>query len=388
MNVVFFKSKTFLARELENALRKRNDIRLLVSAIPEKIPPQAAQSVVDQLSNHLPAIVISINDAGYDLQGVLSDLLSSAGCYQCNWYLDDPFYEAIFFNRRLPDMKNRLDFVSEESFVPMMREKGYTAHFLPLATDPLYFNTTGDAGYQRDCAFVGNSSLNFLDSVITKETSKEFERHARLIGDLKKAYFSDPGGTDIKKLLLTNALQWKNTTAMPPDQFLFRMDWLIGYFYRRDFVIEVARKLKNRFTCFGDMYWSKFIDPAQVSTDACYYSNLCGYYRSTKVNLNINRIQIRTAFTQRIFDCKASGAFLLTEKRALNERYFKNRGKDRELVEFTSWQECLELIDYYCEHEEERERIARSGMEKVLAEHTYDNRVESIFALCRREWGV
>ena len=388
MNVVFFKSNTFLAQELENALKKRNDLNLLITSIPEKIPQQAAHSVIDQIKSHLPAVVISINNAGYDVQGALCDLLSSAGCYQCNWFLDDPFYEDIFFNRRMPDVKNRLDFVSEETFVPLMKEKGYHAYFLPLATDPLYFNTNGETVYKRDCAFVGNSSLSLLDSIITKDAANEIEKHARLLNDLKKYYYDNPCDADIKGRLRKNASQWKDSTVMDNAQFLFRMEWLVGYFYRRDFIIEMAKKLKKRFMCFGDIYWSKFIDPSLVSTDACYYTNLRDYYRSTKVNLNINRIQIRTAFTQRIFDCKASAAFLLTEKRGLNSRFFVTEGKNKELVEFSSWPQCLKLIDYYCEHEEGREKIARAGREKVLAEHTYDRRIGQILEVCRKEWGI
>ena len=63
-------------------------------------------------------------------------------------------------------------------------------------------------------------------------------------------------------------------------------------------------------------------------------------------------------------------------------------GENKELVEFSSWPQCLKLIDYYCEHDEEREKIARAGREKVLAEHTYDRRIEQIFEVCRKEWGI
>jgi hypothetical protein len=40
MNVVFLKSKTFLAQEVENALKKRRDIQLITTAIPEHIPSE------------------------------------------------------------------------------------------------------------------------------------------------------------------------------------------------------------------------------------------------------------------------------------------------------------------------------------------------------------
>jgi spore maturation protein CgeB len=387
MNVVFFKSKTFCAQEVENALKKRRGINLLISSIPPQISPQAAQSVFDQLKSHVPAIIISINNAGYDLQGALSDLIVSSGSYQCNWFTDDPFYEDIFYNRRLPNFKNRLDFVSEESFITPMKEKGYSAHFLPLAVDPLYFNTYALKEYARDCAFVGNSSEIFLDSLITKEAEGALQRHTALLSKLKAMYQDNPRDVDIKKYLRENPSLWPNI-AMEKERFLFCMEWLVGYFYRRDFIVEMANSLKGRFLCFGDPYWSKYLDKAQVSTDARYYANLCSYYRSTKVNLNINRIQIKTSFTQRIFDCKAGGAFVLTERRPLNKSFFVTEGDKKELVEFSSWQECLKLIDYYCEHDEEREAIAMAGRDKVLAEHTYDNRIEQIFETCGKEWGI
>ena len=267
MNVVFFKSKTFCAQELENALKKRTGLNLLITAIPERIPPEATASVFDQIKHYLPAIVISINNAGYDFQGVLSDLIASSGSYQCNWFLDDPFYEDIFHNRRMPNLKNRLDFVSEESFVPKMKDKGYTAHFLPLAVDPLYFTTNGAIGYARDCAFVGNSSLPFLDSLITQDVSLEIQRHGDLLNRVKSLYYSNPQSIDVKAYLLRNKSLWQDTIAMDRERFLFCMEWLVGYFYRRDFIVEMARNLKNRFICFGDSYWAKFIDASKVSTD-------------------------------------------------------------------------------------------------------------------------
>jgi spore maturation protein CgeB len=373
---------------VENALKKRHDINLLISSIPPQIPPQAAQSVFDQVKSHLPAIIISINNAGYDLQGALSDLLADSGSYQCNWFIDDPFYEDIFYSRRLPNLKKRLDFISEASFVPAMTAKGYRAQFLPLAVDPLYFNKDQPNTFLRDCAFVGNSSIDFLDTIVTKDIERELQQNTRLLSKLKAMYYDHPDSTDIKKYLLENPSFLSQADPGERQRLMFCIEWLVGYFYRRDFVMELAKKLQRRFMCFGDYYWSRVIDAASVSTDACYYTTLCAYYRSTKVNLNINRIQIKTSFTQRIFDCKASGAFLLTEKRPLNNSLFITEGDKKELVEFSSWQDCLKLVDYYCEHDQEREAIAMAGRDKVLAEHTYDNRIKHIFETCGKEWGI
>jgi spore maturation protein CgeB len=388
MNVIFFKSKTFLAREVENALKKRGDINLVVAALPERIPPHVAQSVFEQLKNRLPALIISINDAGSDLQGNLSDLLSASGSLLCNWYLDDPFYEEIFYNRKTVAAKNRIDFVSEASFVTTLQERGRNVFFLPLAVDPLYFNRDKPVEIKRDVAFVGNSSLEWLDTVIKEDALGQLEKFAPLMATLKKMYYQSPATADLRSYLVDNSTLWENAIALDREKFLFLTQWMVGYLYRKDLIVAIAGAFQSRFTCFGDIYWSTIINPALVSTDACYYTNLGDYYRSTKVNLNINRIQIKTSFTQRIFDCKAAGAFVLTEKRALNSRYFITEGPQQELVEFSSWPECIRLIDYFCAHEDERQEIALAGRDKVLQFHTYDKRIQQMFETCKKVWGI
>jgi spore maturation protein CgeB len=386
LNAVFFNSKTFLNKELINALKRRNDIHTLSVDIPVLPPPQAAPAVFEQLKPFLPAIVISLNDAGYDQAGALSSLLAGSGCFQLNWYYDDPLYEHIFCKRALPDRSRRIDFVSEKSFVPMLAEKGFTPHFLPLATAPEFFNTDGPApGFKYDISFVGNSSLSFLDSISLPEVQQELNRSTRLLARLRDMYRANPR-ENIRGWLYSHPDEWKGNIAIDADVFVFVMQWMVGYFYRKDFVAALADAYRERFMCFGDIYWTKFINPAQVSTDAMYYTNLCSYYRRTKINININRIQTLTSFTQRIFDCKASGAFLLTDKRQLNSEYFVTEGENREFVEYTSLAHCKRLIDYYVTHDEERERIALAGREKVMKNHTYDNRVEEMMQVVRIKW--
>ena len=71
MNVVFFKSKTFYAQELENSLKKRTGINLLITAIPKHIPGEAASSAFDLIKHYLPAIV--------PMTGALNGFLRNAG---------------------------------------------------------------------------------------------------------------------------------------------------------------------------------------------------------------------------------------------------------------------------------------------------------------------
>jgi spore maturation protein CgeB len=388
LNVIFFNSKTFLNKEVLGALRRRTDIHTLAVDIPVAPPVQSVNEVFEQLRPFLPAVVISLNEAGYDQAGVLSSLLSRTGSFQANWYYDDPLYERIMYKRAMPDLKRRIEFVSERSFVPILAEEGIVVHFLPLAVDPGYFNIDGPKPeYRYDISFVGNSSLEFLDSLVSGPVQQELDKFKDLLVSLKRVYYANPR-ENLREYLWNHSDKWKNRISIDPEMFVFVMVWMVGYFFRKDFIVDLAKTYKNRFMCLGDIYWTQFIDKSQVSTDAMYYKNLCSYYRSTKINININRVQTLTSFTQRIFDCKASGAFLLTDKREMNAEYFVTEGADREIVEYTSLAHCKQLIDYFLVHDEEREKIGLSGREKVLKHHTYDNRIEEMLSVCRETWEI
>ncbi len=83
-------------------------------------------------------------------------------------------------------------------------------------------------------------------------------------------------------------------------------------------------------------------------------------------------------------DCKILGAggFLLTRRGFGIERYFK---LDEELVVFDTPGECLEKIEYYLAHPEERLRIADAGYKAAHERDTYIHRVQDLLAHFR-EW--
>ncbi|MGD9202297.1 MAG: glycosyltransferase [Chitinispirillia bacterium] len=387
MNVVFFNSETLVTRELIAALKKRSGIRLIIINIPIYPDPNLANEVYNKFKEFVPGLVFSINDAGYDIEGKIHDLIVSSGSFQINWYHDYPFYDTIFKKRPYPLSPKRIDFVSELSYVNLLRSKGFNSYFLPLATDPSYFNIKEPRIPKRNIAFVGNSSYALMDNILSKELTEEIERFSQLLLTVKNAYNEDHQ-FNVRQYLADNRHIWKSSIHIPSDKFIFGIEWMVGYLCRRDFLVNISKIYGKSFMLFGDPYWIYFIDKDQVSGEACYYDNLCHYYRTTKINLNINRIQINTSFTQRHFDCKACGAFLLTDKRLCISQYFITEGKQKEMVEFESQRHCHELIDYYLEHEEEREDIAMRGREKILKYHTYSNRIEEMFHICKKEWRI
>lgn len=106
-------------------------------------------------------------------------------------------------------------------------------------------------------------------------------------------------------------------------------------------------------------------------------------YNATRVNLNLHSsvsdadVVAQGDFVNpRTFELAAAGAFQLVDARALLPELFA----PGELATFTSLPEMLLGIDYYLAHPEERRAIAQRGRERVLAEHTYARRMETLLA--------
>jgi spore maturation protein CgeB len=109
-------------------------------------------------------------------------------------------------------------------------------------------------------------------------------------------------------------------------------------------------------------------------------------FNASKINLNLHSsvqaeelVPAGDFVNPRTFELAACGAFQLVDKRELMPELFKtDAGLDDELVTFTSMAELKEKIDYYLCRPEEREAAAAKARERVLKDHTYAARMQSI----------
>lgn len=101
-------------------------------------------------------------------------------------------------------------------------------------------------------------------------------------------------------------------------------------------------------------------------------------FNHTKINLNFTTRNIHSGIPLRVLDVLASGGFLLTAYQSEIAEYFENR---KELVMFSDENEMMELIEYYLEHDAEREMIARNGYEKVARDFSYEKLLTRMFEI-------
>lgn len=92
-------------------------------------------------------------------------------------------------------------------------------------------------------------------------------------------------------------------------------------------------------------------------------------------------ISIVDDINMRVFETMATGSFLLTNRIPTIERLFDDK---KDLVLYDSLDDMVEKAKYYLENEGEREFIAKTGQEKVLAGHTYTHRIQKIFEVINK----
>lgn len=120
--------------------------------------------------------------------------------------------------------------------------------------------------------------------------------------------------------------------------------------------------------------WNKFIPKKFVNGIYIPNKQLNQAYSSCKILLNDHWEDMaeKGFISNRIFDGLASGAFLISDK-VKGSEIFKDI-----LVTYDNANELNRLIEYYLKNEEERKKKVKDSRKIILANHTFENRVEKI----------
>jgi spore maturation protein CgeB len=140
------------------------------------------------------------------------------------------------------------------------------------------------------------------------------------------------------------------------------------YGERKNFVDTIKRRGMNIAT-FG-LGWENGRRVSQA--------DLIKIYNQSKISLNISfasgggRIQVKG----RDFEAVGCGSLLLTKDTKEIAEYFV---PGEEIITYRDANDASEKIEYYLKNEDERERIAKKGYERLMREHTMEKRFLRIF---------
>jgi spore maturation protein CgeB len=121
-----------------------------------------------------------------------------------------------------------------------------------------------------------------------------------------------------------------------------------------------------------------FLQNVKIHGPLDYYTKMPVLFKSSKINLSSSLRAARSAISLRALDILGCGGFLLSNAQPELEEYFDDR---KEVVLFRSIDEAIELADFYLEHEDERQKIAGAGFEKVKKNFRYEDRLRDMFRI-------
>jgi glycosyltransferase involved in cell wall biosynthesis len=105
-------------------------------------------------------------------------------------------------------------------------------------------------------------------------------------------------------------------------------------------------------------------------------------YAQSKIVFNKS---INGDVNMRVFEAMASGALLVTDRIANGLTDLFQEGTH--YIGYDTLEEAIKQIDYFLENDDERKRIAASGQQAALAEHTYSHRWEQIIKESQAAYG-
>jgi spore maturation protein CgeB len=153
--------------------------------------------------------------------------------------------------------------------------------------------------------------------------------------------------------------------------------------YRLDLLRALPQHLLH---LTGDAHWAHLLPRANHHGTTGYGEELANVFRNTAISVNATNLQMPCTVNQRVFDVPATQGFLITDHQEEMDAYFK-LGHDQDMVVFGCAQELTELVAYYRKYPEKRQRMAQKARMRVLAEHTYHHRMQTLIAAMRRDHG-
>lgn len=199
---------------------------------------------------------------------------------------------------------------------------------------------------------------NFLKEMLTDE----------MIEDMEKAYPTNPDSEMVLSArdIYADYVLARQVTAMERRRILEELS--------QNFMVRMYTH--NKETKIGQVQNKGRVD---------YYKEMPYVFLNSKINLNITLRSIQTGIPLRAFDIMGCGGFLMTN---IQEEMFQYFEPDKDFVYYTDYADLKRKVQYYLQHDDEREKIAQSGCRRVRTEHTMTQRVAAMLGTVMEKRGT
>lgn len=340
------------------------------------------QTWQQHLPKNKPRFLLSIN-----YQSWISDLAEQLKIPYISWIIDTPHFNL--YHEKNKEYNYTYWFVYDELAVMDLNQKGFKrVYYAPVAANVTRLNKIQltpqeQTKYCCDISLLGNTCIQNeysqimkprmdteLQNVIEQIIQAQMFNESFIISDILTEKFANDLFEDTGIQMKTSEFQGNVTAKDILCSFLGRYHTLNERKY-------LANQLGHHFHThiYGDSSWQNFIPNNAYKGTAEHFLEMPKVFKASKINLNVIRSFVQSGLPMRVFDVLGSGGFLLTNHKKDITKFFKE-GQD--LAIYRDEQDFFEMVEYYLNHDEKREEIAKNGQFTVSQFHTFERRLHDM----------
>ncbi|MGE4298432.1 MAG: glycosyltransferase [Desulfovibrionaceae bacterium] len=388
--ILFITSQYFLMGEVVTAARRLRVPHRFIQVEDDTMGrTEFVENLLSTILDFKPDFVFTINHLGVDREGILIDLLEQLRLPLASWFVDNPHLILYLYNRLVSPWTAIFTWDSDN--LASLKAQGFEhVAYLPLGTDAQRFcppsRPMPPSPLSAQVSFVGNS-MHY--KVAHRMKKGRFPRPLLLhYRDIARD-FSEHEEPSVRAFLRSHY-----PALAPHFEALDTAERQLAY--EAMITWEATRQYRKRcvegilpFTPLiaGDTGWKitfKDTDSWRWHKEVNYYTELPAFYPLHAINFNCTSKQMKGAVNQRVFDVPATGAFVLTDWRRQMEHLLE---PGREIACYDSPDEVPDMVRRYLEHPQDRVAMVRAARKRILAEHTYEHRLQSIMRTMQAIFG-
>ncbi|WP_027722342.1 CgeB family protein [Maridesulfovibrio zosterae] len=376
--VMLISQDYFIVPEL---IRSLKNLGISFVTVDFQQSPSFLKDMFRKIAGFRPHFILSINHAGLDADGQVLALLKRCGVPFASWFVDR---QELFLKKAVdPDSLLAVFSWDPEAIHFLNKRNVPYSQFLPLGTDTSIFYPDKSArGPIYPVSFVGSSWTAKITDVLRAGRFPaillcEYKNLARLL-EVDPAIcmhgLLDNAGSKVFKA-------WEQMTFEKREMY-FRLINLQATRLRR--VKIVSELLEFEPVIVGDAYWARILSKSELDftwwNHLSYEKQLPAFYRQSILNFNATSLQSIFSLNQRVSDVPACRSFLLTEYSSALEDLFE---PGKEVSCYNETDDVSAVVSEWLSDENGRKNIARAGMKRVFAHHTYQHRIIEIISKMR-----
>lgn len=302
-----------------------------------------------------------------------------------SWTYDSPY---CFLYSDTIKFETNFAFVFDKEEYLNLRKLGIeTVYHLPLGVSSVKQSYSKELLSQFSCdvAHIGSLYNEPKNMLLNKFDNISQYCHGFLDGLIevqKNLYGIDVIESGLTKPIITELR--KSAPLLLPEDELQSAAWTYSkYFLLR----EVTRREREQYLSTVDSHTKFHLYTGSIVPNTIpainmgmidYYSEMPRAIQAAKINLNITLRSIVSGIPLRAWDIIGNNSFLLTNYQSEFFDYFE---PDEDFVFYENPDEFREKVTFYLANDSLRERIANNAYEKVMKEHTYEHRLNSMISI-------